>query len=47
MVGIAAHDVEQLAFSRRLEVGDRAFEQMAGAVEQRRPGWMRWYQLER
>ena len=33
MVGIAAHDVEQLAFARGLEIGDRGLDQMAGAVE--------------
>jgi hypothetical protein len=33
VVGIAAHDVEQLALACRLEVSHRGFDQVAGAVE--------------
>ena len=33
VVGIAAHDVEQLALAGGLEVGDRRLDQVAGAVE--------------
>ena len=33
MVGIAAHDVEQLALAGGMEVGDRRLDQMSGAIE--------------
>jgi hypothetical protein len=33
VVGIAAHDVEQLALAGGLEIGDRALDQVAGAIE--------------